>query len=290
MKIFLALAPSDRGARRTFFHGVAAAVLAAAAGFFPRAHAAESPAPVPLPCAHAHNDYEHGRPLLDALDHGFCNVEADVWLVGGRLLVAHDRASVRPERTLEALYLDPLRARVRANGGRVFRGGPEFTLLIDVKSEAAATYAALDPVLRRYAEMLTVFRGDTVQRGAIAIVISGNRARAEMLRQAERFAACDGRAADLDSAAPAGFIPWVSENWRTLSAWDWSGPMPEADRARLHDWVQRAHAQGRKLRFWNVPDRPETWRLLSAAGVDLLGTDDLAGLATFVRTSTARRD
>ena len=27
--------------------------------------------PVPLIHAHAHNDYEHKRPLLDALDHGF---------------------------------------------------------------------------------------------------------------------------------------------------------------------------------------------------------------------------
>ena len=35
---------------------------------------------VPLPNAHAHNDYEHKRPLFDALDHGFCSVEADVFL------------------------------------------------------------------------------------------------------------------------------------------------------------------------------------------------------------------
>ena len=27
--------------------------------------------PVPLVHVHAHNDYEHKRPLLDALDHGF---------------------------------------------------------------------------------------------------------------------------------------------------------------------------------------------------------------------------
>lgn len=39
----------------------------------------------PLPRAHAHNDYEHARPLLDALDHGFTSVEADVWLVDGEL-------------------------------------------------------------------------------------------------------------------------------------------------------------------------------------------------------------
>ncbi len=45
----------------------------------------------PLPQAHAHNDYEHERPLLDALSHGFCSVEADIYLVDGALLVAHDR-------------------------------------------------------------------------------------------------------------------------------------------------------------------------------------------------------
>jgi hypothetical protein len=45
-------------------------------------------APVPLTRAHAHNDYLHARPLFDALDHGFCSVEADVWLVDGKLLVA----------------------------------------------------------------------------------------------------------------------------------------------------------------------------------------------------------
>ena len=33
----------------------------------------------PLERAHAHNDYEHARPLLDALSHGFTSVEADVW-------------------------------------------------------------------------------------------------------------------------------------------------------------------------------------------------------------------
>ena len=43
--------------------------------------------PGPLGQAHAHNDYYHKRPLLDALSHGFCSVEADVFLKNGRLLV-----------------------------------------------------------------------------------------------------------------------------------------------------------------------------------------------------------
>ena len=68
--------------------------------------------PRPLTNVHAHNDYEHTRPLLDALQHGFCSVEADVHLVDGQLLVAHSRLDVNPGKTLQALYLDPLRERV----------------------------------------------------------------------------------------------------------------------------------------------------------------------------------
>src|SRR5437660_12928956 len=97
----------------------------------------------PVTRAHAHNDYEHPRPLFDALDQGFCSVEADVFLVDGKLLVGHTPADLKPGQTLEALYLDPLRDRVRANGGKVYRGGPSFWLLVDVKTEANSTYAAL---------------------------------------------------------------------------------------------------------------------------------------------------
>ena len=63
----------------------------------------------PLPRAHAHNDYQHTRPLLDALNQGFCSVEADIYLVEGQLLVGHDRDELSTERTLQSLYLEPLR-------------------------------------------------------------------------------------------------------------------------------------------------------------------------------------
>ena len=71
---------------------------------------AAPPGVSPLPNAHAHNDYEHNRPLFDALDHGFTSVEADVFLVDGKLLVGHDREALKPERTLDSLYLAACRA------------------------------------------------------------------------------------------------------------------------------------------------------------------------------------
>src|SRR5262249_20573166 len=123
------------------------------------------PSPKPLTNTHSHNDYEQKRPLLDALDQGFCSIEADIYLVGGKLLVAHDILDTKAERTLQSLYLDPLREHVKANGGRVYRGGPNVILLIDVKSPAEATYGALREVLKEYAPMLTSFRDGKVEEG-----------------------------------------------------------------------------------------------------------------------------
>src|SRR5918999_871603 len=76
----------------------------------------------PLERAHAHNDYEHDRPLLDALDHGFTSAEADVWLVAGQLYIGHDAPDL--SRTLADTYLEPLAERVRANGGAVYPHWP----------------------------------------------------------------------------------------------------------------------------------------------------------------------
>src|SRR6185436_5240840 len=104
--------------------------------------------PKPLERAHAHNDYLHSRPLVDALDQGFCSVEADIYLVDGKLLVAHDRDKVQPEKTLEKLYLQPLAQRVRSHGGQVFSNKVPFMLLIDIKSEAEPTYARLREELK----------------------------------------------------------------------------------------------------------------------------------------------
>lgn len=239
--------------------------------------------PKPLLNAHAHNDYEHARPLLDALDRGFCSIEADIWLVEGQLLVAHDRSETKPGRTLQALYLDPLQARVKQNGGRVYAGGPSLTLMIDVKSGATGTWLALSTALKPYASMLTRFRREGVETGAVTVIISGNRARDLMASDTNRLAGFDGRLADLESDAPAHFIPLVSDQWLRISNWRGGGkPIPALDELKLRQVVSKAHAQGRRIRFWGAPDTPEVWEIFQKAGVDLLNADDLDGLKDFL--------
>lgn len=247
--------------------------------------------PRPLWCAHAHNDYEHPRPLLDALDHRFASVEADIFLVGDQLLVAHDATDLDPTRTLESLYLDPLVARVRANRGSVYRGHRRpLQLLIDIKTEGASTYLELDRRLRRYRHLFTTYRHGRVHPGAVTAVISGDRAaRVPMETQTVRRAFYDGRLTDLVVAtpAPASLIPLISDNWLLNFTWQGVGPFPDAERAKLRGIVSTAHGRGQRVRFWATPDlvgpaRDALWTELVAADVDHLNTDDLAGLATFL--------
>ncbi|WP_406032067.1 phosphatidylinositol-specific phospholipase C/glycerophosphodiester phosphodiesterase family protein [Nocardioides sp. NBC_00163] len=272
------------------------AVLAAAAFLSPTAATASTTESArtsaelgtPHAQAHAHNDYEHERPLLDALENGFTSVEADVWLVDGELLVAHDAEDLDPGRTLEGLYLAPLKKLVKGKGRDVYPGyDGTFQLLIDIKNTGEATYAAIEKELGDYEELFTRYENGAVKDGPVGAVISGDRPLETMRSATERFGFYDGRMSDLHSRIPASLMPLVSDNWTKVFVWQGIGPMPETERRKLHEIVDHAHAQGYRVRFWATPDtdgpaREAVWTELLAAGVDHINTDDLAALDAFL--------
>lgn len=242
---------------------------------------------IPLSQAHAHNDYIHDRPLYDALAHGFDSVEADIFLVDDDLYVAHDRQGITHDRTLRSLYLDPLRERIRQNNGRVYPNGPQFTMLIDIKSEAVSTYKRLDGILAEYRDVFTSFGLKGRRDRAALAIVSGNRPYDLMKSQEVRYAGYDGRLTDLESSDPAALIPMISDNWTRHFTWNGAGEMPAEERRKLRQIVQTAHRKGRRVRFWATPDNPSpareaVWRELISSGVDVINTDDLGGLQQFL--------
>jgi len=238
----------------------------------------------PLIHAHAHNDYEHTHPLFDALSHGFASVEADIHLVDGQLLVAHGRKEVIPGRTLQALYLDPLRARATHYGGRIYTNGDSvFYLLIDTKTEANPTYTVLNRVLLDYRDILTEFVSNGVTRRAVTVVLTGNRPREMLALEPRRIAGLDGEFADLDKPDPQSTLLWVSDNWSRYFTWRGDGPIPQKEREKVRLIVRQAHQLHAKARFWGAPDTPAFWQEIREDGVDLINTDDLAGAEKFLR-------
>lgn len=223
----------------------------------------------PLPHAHAHNDYEHPRPFFDATERGFLSLEADVFLVDGALWVAHERAHLKPERTLRSLYLEPLARRHQA-------GIAELTLMVDIKADGPAATARLKEELKPYAAMIS----RPGHQGSVHVVVSGAGDREFIRRDAERWLRLDGRPGDLERPAEP-WIAWVSDAWPRHFSWYGEGEFPAGQSAKLRGMVEAAHARGYRLRFWLTPERPTVWRVLREHRVDLIGTDQLSHLKSF---------
>ena len=241
--------------------------------------------------AHAHSDCHQERPLLDALEHGFTSIEADVHLVDGELLVAHDAEDLHPHTTLESLYLAPLAERARRQERILARHEEPLQLLVDIKTDPVATYECLHRLLSRYRTLVTRFErrasGTRMRPHAVTVVVSGNRPRELMRRQRVRYAAVDGRLADLPSREHHHLLPIISDDWTQHFSWTGTGPMPPHERARLRAIVETAHREGRQVRFWGTPEPPDDAGVavvseLLAAGVDYINADDLPSLRAFL--------
>lgn len=242
---------------------------------------------VPLPHAHAHNDYNHPRPLLNALSHGFTSIEADVLLIDGNLYVGHDMPEETHELpTLKETYLEPLARIVDEQRGQVYPGyDGDFYLMIDIKTEAEATYRVLKEQLSDYGQMLSTYQNGQYSPGAVTVFVSGNRPLATIRNASARRAALDGRPTDLGKGYSAELMPVISEYYYKVIDWNGQGPIHEEDFQKLKELSDRTHAEGKKLRLWAAPDHERTWRTLLSAGVDLINTDRLAALELYFRNT-----
>lgn len=233
--------------------------------------------PGPHTKAHAHNDYEHARPLFDALANRFNSVEADVHLKNGLLLVAHNRATgSSPE--LERLYFKPLDSLLKVNKGSIYAGSKStFFLMIDIKTDDAKTYHAIRALLSAYPALKCMDLNC-----AVKIFLSGNRPIALMMGEGYDGLAIDGRPADLGKGYSKEWMPVISDAFSKWSGWDGKSTASGNDLRRIKELAVKVHAEGKLLRLWAMPDNILAWRELSNAGVDLINTDHLVELNNYL--------
>ena len=232
------------------------------------------PSATVLPFAHAHNDYQHDKPLAEALSRGFVSVEADVHLVGNELYLGHWFPKLSPESTLRERYLKPLNDLMMRQNGKVYTNySGVFYLMIDIKTDSLSTWRALRNALLDY----PVFQCNP----HFQVFISGNRALFHAQQDEEQVMTVDGRLPDLFKQTDSGYMPVISDNFRKYFKWRGRGPIPEEEFSLLLQLSGEAHRQGKKLRFWSIPDLPDAWKVLMKAGVDLISTDNLQGLEQF---------
>ena len=81
---------------------------------------------------------------------------------------------------------------------------------MDVKTEANATYAALDAVLAKYPDIITAIDDGKVEQKAITVVVSGNMAKAASLHATLDYVC------RLDVTMPEGTPLMPDEHARTM--------------------------------------------------------------------------
>jgi Glycerophosphoryl diester phosphodiesterase family len=235
-----------------------------------------------LPNAFSHNDYRRKRPLLDALNHGFRYVEADIYLRKGKLVVAHILPCLKMNRTLESLYLQPLLEYVQRNEQPGKTNNCPLTLMIDIKSDADNTYRALLGMLEKYKTILSRYDSNGTIPGNVTIVISGHKPSELISNMDSGYVFMDDNLRQIAAYNCTDLYPIASCKYSRLLKWKGKGAIPLADILRLKFYVARAHQLGRKVRLWASPENKSVWSELLKCDVDLINTNRLTSLRKFL--------
>ena len=239
--------------------------------------------PKALAFAHAHNDYEKifRKDFKAAVEAGCISIEIDVFPRKGRLKIAHIPLFLNLRRDLEQRYLKPLSEYLSQNGHIYSDPVQKLILMIDVKRNAAEAYRLLKTLGEKYTDLVTIRYKDSdfIKEGPLELLVSGSKPYDELLKDSIRYMQIDGGFGNIgDSKFNSDLVPRVSSSYGGHFRWRGRGEMPEKELASLRDLLKRAHADGRQVRFWAMPNRLKVWELMCGEGVDWLNVDRIKKL------------
>lgn len=224
---------------------------------------------------HSHNDYAGTLPFYGAYSNEAGVIEVDVFLVNNELFIAHTSNEIAQHNTLKSLYLEPLSSKLKSLEGKAYPDNKPLTLMIDIKSEADATLKAM-------AQQLNAFPA-IISNKNIKIVISGNRPFSSKWMTYPQFIRFDGRLNENYTPEELSRIEIISADLKEITVWNGKGVLTQADLHKMQSAIKKVHDLHKKIRFWGTHDNVNTWMTLMNLKVDLIGTDNVAELAEFIR-------
>lgn len=230
---------------------------------------------------HSHNDYERSEPFWEAYNEHFDSIEADVYCIDGTLFVSHDKKDIKPERTFDALYLQPVLQVFGQNGGRAWAGsGQTLQLLIDIKESTEPTLGTLVALLEKHRD---VFDPD-MNPYAVRVVMTGNVPAPADFGKYPDYIFFDGNL-DLEyTDAQLQRIALFSAPFYKYTLWRGSGKGSRKGWEKVSDAVEHAHALNKHIRFWGAPESKKVYRAFFSRGIDYMNSDHPAECAQFYRS------
>lgn len=221
--------------------------------------------------AHSHNDYKQNIPFLKAYYAGAGSIEADVYLLSGKLYVAHERKEIVESRTLNELYLKPLAELFRKNNGRAYSDPSQtLQLVIDIKEDHLHVIPQLIKELAPYQDVFNA----PANKNSVKIVLSGDMPEPALFNNYPDYIYYDGRPNNMYSTDQLKHIAMISDNLADYTKWNGKGSLTAPDSIKLQRLINSAHAKHKPFRFWATPDSPNSWIQLEKLGVDWINTDN----------------
>jgi hypothetical protein len=219
---------------------------------------------------HSHNDYEQVKPFYAAYELNFDSIEADLYLKDGELFVAHDLKNIKPENTFSKMYLEPLLAKIRENGGYAYPNKKQLQILIDLKQDGKAIMAVLNEQLNPHKKALK----------HVKIVISGDMPKPDEFKNYDKMFFFDGRKNLVYHKKQWKRVGMMSVSFLEFGQF-WAGkePLSQSTFDKIKQFVTETHQKQKPVRLWATPNTILGFETLKNLNVDFIGTDDLTLLS-----------
>ena len=226
--------------------------------------------------AHSHNDYQNPIPFFTAHEQGFGSIEVDIFYYNDSLFVGHTFGDIQKKRTLQALYLEPIKNKILVNNGYPYADSVmPLQLLIDIKTDPNRTINKLVQILNTYTTIINANK--------IKIVITGNRPKANEFKSYPNYIYFDG---DLDkdyTTSELNKIGLFSADFTNYSKWNGKDMMVNADYEKIDSIINSTHQKGKKIRFYASPDYLNAWQQFVKLKIDYINTDHIEQLGMYFK-------
>lgn len=229
---------------------------------------------------HSHNDYTHPKPFWDAYQQKANSIEADVFPVNGKLMVAHSKMAIRSTQTLEAMYINPIVSLFRQHGNKTVSNDTAYTfyLMIDIKEKWATVLPLLIKQLDKYPDCFN----REVNPKAVQVFISGSRPPENTFHTYPPEIMFDGLPEKTYQADDLKKIVMISTDFHLYSSWNGKGSLSTADAQKLQQVISTARKENKPVRFWGAPDTPDCWKTLIDLGANVINTDKVKACRIFL--------
>jgi alkaline phosphatase len=183
---------------------------------------------------HSHNDYDQPEPFTNAWRNKAYIIEADVY-PDDSLYVSHEKADIKPGKTLVSVYLQPIEALFAKHHGYISDDTAYAPMLmIDIKENNAVVIPQLVKLLELRREVFD----RSVNLHAVQVVLSGERGPQQQWNQWPSYILFDGRPYERYDSATLQRVAFISDTYTNYA----NDNNIAATEKRLKELADKVHA------------------------------------------------